>query len=102
MTELYQLQKEIYDNKVRRGFNTEDVGKEIIHLVEELRELANAYKNSDKKHAREISNKDLMVDAVGDMMVFCLGLYEMFGVDGEKVLEEIVENNKTRTYTGHI
>lgn len=101
MIDLCKLQKEIYENKIKRGFNTTDVGKEIVAMVEELGELANAYKRSDKKHPREISNKDLMVDAVGDLMVFCLGLYEMFGVNGEKVLEEIVENNKIRKYTGH-
>ena len=102
MIDLYKLQKEIYQNKVDRGFNVTDVGKEIVLMAEELGELAKAYKNSDKKPAREISNKDEMIDAVGDLMVYCLGLCEMFGVNSEEILKKIVENNKKRTHTGHI
>lgn len=46
--DLTKLQKEIYQNKVNRGFNVTDVGKEIILMTEELGELARAYKNSNK------------------------------------------------------
>jgi NTP pyrophosphatase (non-canonical NTP hydrolase) len=100
--DLYKLQKEIYQNKIDRGFNVTDVGREIVLMVEELGELARAYKNSDKKPAREISNKDKMVDAVGDLMIYCLGLCEMLGVNSEEVLEKTVENNVKRTHTGHM
>lgn len=71
-------------------------------MTEELGELAKAYKNSDKKPAREISNKDEMVDAVGDLMIYCLGLCEMFGVNSEEVLEKIVKNNRKRSHTGRV
>ena len=100
MVDLHQLQREIYQNKVDRGFNVTDVGKEIVLMVEELGELAHAYKDSDKLPAVNISHKEEMVDAVGDLMVYCLGLCEMLGVDSEDVLRTIVENNKTRTHTG--
>lgn len=102
MGNLYKLQKEIYQNKVNRGFNTTDIGKEIVLMLEELGELARAYKNSDKKLARETNKKEEVVDAVGDLMVYCLGLCEMLGVNSEEVLEKIVENNKKRTHTGHM
>jgi len=102
MVDLYKLQKEIYQNKVDRGFNVTNVGKEIILMTEELGELAKSYKNSDKNSAREISNKDEMIDAVGDTMIYCLGLCEMFGVNSEEVLGKIAENNRRRTHTGHI
>lgn len=71
-------------------------------MTEELGELARAYKNSDKKPAKEISNKKEIVDAVGDIMVYCLGLCEMLGVNSEEVLEKIIENNKTRKHSGKI
>ncbi len=100
MIDLLALQRAIYENKVNRGFNVTDVGKEIVLMVEELGELAHAYKNSDKLPAANISHKDEMVDAVGDLMVYCLGLCEMFGVDSETVLLTIVENNRARTHTG--
>lgn len=99
---LYNLQKEIYQNKVNRGFNVTDVGKEIVLMVEELGELARAYKNSDKKPAKETNQKEEMVDAVGDLIVYCLGLCEMLGVNSEEVLEKIVGDNKTRAHTGHM
>jgi NTP pyrophosphatase (non-canonical NTP hydrolase) len=102
MIDLLDLQRAIYANKVNRGFNVTDVGKEIVLMVEELGELAHAYKNSDKLPAVDISHKDEMVDAVGDLMVYCLGLCEMFGVDSETVLQTIVENNRTRTHTGRM
>lgn len=93
MTDLAALQKEILMNKQRRGFNTTDVGKEIVLMTEELGELAKAFKNK---------NKDEMADAVGDLMVYCLGLCEILGVDSEELLGRIVENNKSRTHTGHL
>ncbi|MBN1876541.1 MAG: hypothetical protein JXA33_20115 [Anaerolineae bacterium] len=100
MIDLLELQREIYANKVRRNFNVTDVGKEIVLMAEELGELARAYKNSDKLSAREISHQEEMIDAVGDLMIYCLGLCEMFDVNSEDVLTAIVENNKTRTHTG--
>lgn len=99
---LSELQKAIYQNKVARGFNVVDIGKEIVLMVEELGELARAYKNSNKKPAGEIDQKEEMVDAIGDLMVYCLGLCEMLGVNSEEVLEKIAENNKKRTHTGQI
>ena len=90
---LKELQKEVYENKKRRGFNVSDVGKEVVLMVEELGELARAVKNQ--------SNED-MVDAVGDLMVYCLGLCEILGIDAQNVIEKIVENNKTREHTGFL
>ncbi len=102
MGDLNKLQKDIFKNKLSRGFNTEDVGKEIILMAEELGELAKAYKNSDKKSAKEINNKEEIIDAVGDLMVYCLGLCEMLGVNSEEVLKKIMDNNRKRTHTGQI
>ena len=99
---LSELQKEIFQNKVKRGFNITDIGKEIILMTEELGELAKAYKNSNKKSAREINNKDEITDAIGDLMIYCLGLCEMLGVNSEEILKNIIENNKERTHTDQI
>lgn len=99
---LLKLQKDIYRNKVNRGFNVTDIGKEIVLMVEELGELARAYKNSNKKPAREINQREEITDAIGDLMVYCLGLCEMLGVNSEEILEKIVENNKKRSHTGHM
>ena len=57
----------------------------------------------DKKDLTNLAKelRDEMIDAVGDIIVFCLGLFEIFGVNGEEVLTKIVENNKTRSHEGH-
>ena len=99
---LSEIQKRIYQNKINRGFNVTDIGKEIILMTEELGELAKAYKNSNKKSAKEINNKDEILDAIGDLMIYCLGLYEMIGVDGEAILEKIIKSNENRSHSGHI
>jgi NTP pyrophosphatase (non-canonical NTP hydrolase) len=98
--DLVKLQKEIYQNKVDRGFNVTDIGKEIILMTEELGELARAYKNSNKKSAKEIDNRENIIDAIGDIMVYCLGLFEMLGVNSEEILPKIVEDCRKRTHTG--
>ena len=100
MIDLLKLQRSVYQNKVDRNFNVSDVGKEIVLMVEELGELANAYKRSDKRPAPDISEKADMVDAVGDLMIYCLGLCEMLQVNSEKVLENINAHNKTRSHEG--
>lgn len=101
MSCLQKFQKEIYKNKENRNFNVTDVGKEIILMTEELGELARAYKNSDKKSATDISNKAALIDSIGDLLVYCLGLCEMLGVDSENILSEIIKNNTKRTHTGN-
>ncbi|MFH1636860.1 MAG: hypothetical protein ABIB71_00370 [Candidatus Woesearchaeota archaeon] len=98
---MKQLQKEIFQNKADKGFNVTEIDKEIVLMVEELGELAKAYKNSNKKPAKEVSNKEEIVYAVGDLMAYCLGLCEMLNVNSEEVIRKIVENNKTRNHTGN-
>ena len=53
MTDLLKLQKEIFENKIQKGFNTKDVGKEIILLTEELGELAAAYRDKDEEEIKD-------------------------------------------------
>lgn len=100
MIDLRDLQQEIYNNKVRHQWNVTDVGKEIVLMVEELGELARAYKNSNKLPAAEIDQRGEITDAIGDLMIYCLGLCAMMDLNGEEVLTKIVENNKQRIHTG--
>ena len=99
---LPEMQKAVWDNKVRRNFNTTDIGKEIILLTEELGELAKAYKHSNQMPARKIDNKEEMIDAVGDMMIYCIGLCQMLGVESEQILTDIMKNNRIRTHSGQM
>ncbi len=89
MIDLIAMQKEIFENKKRRNFNTADIGKEIILLTEELGELAAAYR--DKNDAE-------VADAIGDMIVYLLGLCEITKTNSEELITNIVEKNKTRDH----
>ena len=99
---LNQMQLVIFHNKVKRGFNTTDIRDEIICLVEELGELARAFRDSNKKLAPEVDNRNAMADAIGDTMVYCLGLCQMLGIDSEELLVRTIDDNHTRTHRSHM
>lgn len=86
---LNELQNEIYNHKKKRGFNTLDVGKEIVLMTEELGELAKAYRDGSKEG---------MAEEISDLMIYCLGLCEILGLDSEKVITEKMEENKDREH----
>ena len=79
----YELQQRIYENKLRRNFNVVDVGKEIILMSEEFGELCDAYLTE---------NNAEIVDAIGDLMTYCLGLSAMFKWNADEVLNLKVES----------
>lgn len=90
---LNEMQKKVFENKVKRGFNTTDVGKEVILITEELGELAKAFRDN---------NKEEIADAIGDIMIYCLGLCEIVGVSAEELLQKIIENNKIREHRSQL
>jgi len=86
-----QIQKRIWDNKVKKGFNTTDISKEFLYLTEELGEAVKAYRKDDN---------DELAEEVVDIIIYSLGLVEMLGKD---VYEEIIkkmEKNEKREYDG--
>lgn len=78
--DYFDLQTRIYDNKAKRGFNVQDVGKEVILMSEEFGELCDSYLKNDK---------DSVVDAIGDLMVYCLGLCAMFKWDSNELVSTL-------------
>lgn len=89
---LKQLQKEVYQNKLDKGFNTTDIAVEFCRAHEELSE---AFK---KHHLGE----DGVGEELADVAIFLLGMAEMLGFDLEKELIRKVEINKNRVYKKHI
>jgi NTP pyrophosphatase (non-canonical NTP hydrolase) len=86
MADLKTLQKEIYENKVRKGFNVTDIHLEFCYLHEELAEAFRAY------HTKS----DNLSDELADVAIFLLGISEILGVDLEKEITRKVEKNKLR------
>lgn len=83
--EMKKIQKEIWQNKINKGFNTTDVSKEFCLLYGEV---AEAYEAFRKK--KEDLNEEL-----ADIAIYLMGLSEMLGFDLEtEILNKVNINNK--------
>ncbi len=85
---LKELQKEIFENKIRHGFNTTDLNEEFCHLYGEVAEAHDAW----------YKNLDSFPEELADVAIFLLGIAEIKGVDLEKEIVKKVEKNKHRRY----
>ena len=90
---LKQLQKRIFANKIKQGFNISSdyngINHEISLLAEELGELSRSHRRGNKKG---------VVDAVTDIIVHTLGLMEILKLDGDKEVEKVLKDIKKRKY----
>lgn len=86
--DLRKAQKDVYQNKVNKGFNTTDIPKEFCYLYGEVTEAYEAYtkKKSDLDHE------------LADIAIYLLGISEILGIDLEKAIEEKININVNRTY----
>lgn len=85
---LKKIQKEVWENKVNKGFNTTNVEKEFCLLYGEVAEAYEAYRKK----------KDDLNEELADIAIYLLGLSEMFGFDLEEEIVKKVEKNKKRVY----
>lgn len=86
--DLKKLQKEIYQNKIDKGFNTTDVNKEFCLLYGEVGEAYDAYRKG----------KDDLGEELADIAIYLLGLSEILGKDLEEEIKNKVQINKNRKY----
>ena len=86
--DLKKLQKEIYQNKVDKGFNTTDVNKEFCLLYGEVGEAYDAYRKG----------KDDLGEELADIAIYLLGLSEILVKDLEEEIKNKVQINKNRKY----
>lgn len=88
MIDLNELQKEIYINKVDKGFNVTDINKEFCLTYGEV---AEAYEAWRKK-------KDDLGEELADVAIYLLGLSEILGIDLEEEIQKKVYKNSKREY----
>ncbi|MFT7016093.1 MAG: NTP pyrophosphatase (non-canonical NTP hydrolase) [Candidatus Paceibacteria bacterium] len=88
MIDLKQLQKEVYANKVKKGFNTTDIAQEFCRAYEELSEAFKKYNQDEEGVAEEVA----------DVAIFLLGISEIMGFDLEDEITKKVQKNKERKY----
>lgn len=88
MVDLKDLQKQVYENKVNKGFNTTDVPKEFCYLYGEVGEAYEAY----------IKKKNDLGEELADVAIYLLGLSEILDIDLEKEILHKIKKNKNRVY----
>ena len=86
--DLKRIQKEVWQNKINKGFNTTDVNKEFCFLYGEV---AEAYESYRKK-------KDDLNEELADIAIYLMGLSEMLGFDLEDEILKKVSKNEKRVY----
>jgi NTP pyrophosphatase (non-canonical NTP hydrolase) len=88
MLDLKKLQKIIYQNKLDKWFNVENVYQEFCYIEEELSEAYRAYRKKLPDVWEELA----------DVVIYLLWLAEMLWIDFENELIKKVEKNKNREY----
>ena len=88
MIDLKELQKQVYQNKVNKGFNVTDVHKEFCLLYGEVSEAFEAYRKKEDSVGEELA----------DVAIYLLGLAEILGVDLGSEIKKKVKINEERTY----
>lgn len=88
MIDLKQLQKDIYKNKLNKGFNVTDINKEFCLTYGEMAEAYEAWRKKQTDVGEEIA----------DVVIYLLGLSEILNVDLENEILRKVNKNKHRQY----
>lgn len=85
---LKEMQKEIWQNKLDKGFNTTDVNKEFCLLYGEVGEAYDAWRKKKEDLGEELA----------DIAIYLMGLSEMLGFDLENQIKNKALKNKKRIY----
>jgi len=88
MIDLKKLQKEIYQNKLDKGFDTTDIHKQFSFIHGEVAEANLAYYKKLPDLGEELA----------DVVIYTLGLSEILKIDLEEEILKKVEKNKKREY----
>ena len=85
---LSEMQKRVYENKLKHGFNVSNVELEFCLLEGELSEAFEAY---IKKH-------DNLGEELADTAIYLMGLSQILGIDLEAEVEKKMKINESREY----
>ena len=88
MIDLKKMQKDVYQNKIDKGWNVTDINKEFCLLYGEIAEAYEAYRKKDEGLGSELA----------DIAIYLLGISEILGIDLESEIERKIEINEKRQY----
>ena len=86
--DLKQTQKRVFENKLSKGFNVDNVEKEFCFLMGEVSEAFDAY---NKK-------LDTLGSELADVAIYLLGLSEMLGINLSEEIKKKIVVNENREY----
>jgi NTP pyrophosphatase (non-canonical NTP hydrolase) len=85
---IRNIQKEIFDNKVKKGFNTTNVELEFCLTYGEITEAFEAYRKKSPAVGEELA----------DVVIYLYGIAEILGFDLNNEILKKVDRNKNRVY----
>ncbi len=85
---MKEVQKQIWQNKLNKGFNTTDVNKEFCFLYGEVGEAYEAWRKKKEDLGEELA----------DIAIYLMGLSEMLGFDLEEEIKNKISKNEKRVY----
>lgn len=88
MIDLKAKQKEVFQNKINKGFPIDDINREFCYLYGEVAEAFDAYR----------LKKDDLSEELADIVIFTLGISEMLDIDLEDALMKKIDKNNKRIY----
>ena len=86
--EIREAQRQAWANKLAKGFNTTDVAKEFMLMVEEVGEAFSAWRKEKPDFGEELA----------DVATFLFGVAEMTGVDLEHEIDAKQQKVREREY----
>jgi len=86
--ELGEIQKQVFKNKINKGFDVTNVEREFCLLYGELGEAFEAY----------LKKKEGLGGELADVAIYLFGLSEMLGFDLQQEIERKMEINERREY----
>ena len=88
MIDLEKLQKEIYQNKVNKGFSTTDINKEFCLTYGELAEAYEAWRKKKNDLGEELA----------DVAIYLLGMSEILGINlAEEIQKKYIKMRREST-----
>ena len=88
MVDFKKLQKDVYQNKVNKGFNVTDLNMEFCLAYGELGEAYMAW----------LKKKDDLGEELADVAIYLMGISEILGVDLESEIINKINKNSKRVY----
>lgn len=82
------IQKQIYENKLEKGFNVSNIELEFCLTQGELAEAFDAYRKKLPTVGEELA----------DVAIYLYGLAEILGYDLNQEIEKKVKKNRARVY----